>query len=309
MNSRAFSDPPAEGLPLCPAERGPFQAPFVRQSDDYDRFENWYRALFSARELTQEQIDRICETYYFVVSSNPGTFDFDVVRPNPPSSLHRRLRAHLITYFRDLARSCGLPTRLTKLQSAINCFARMLLFVDFNSVTYQREFISLLVPIFHVVFYGIWSPECEDLGRAEAVEALSAIALVRFLSAPPFRYLKLLSCAEQANGMTTLFLKKLAPFQLFQTKRGLANLPFLGRWFGNLFGADLRVEESILIWDWLLREMRKRSFSDALVAVCAAIPVEMRAECERGDADELMELVQDLKRLRVPAVLRRASVI
>jgi hypothetical protein len=183
----------------------------------------------------------------------------------------------------------------------------MLLFVDFNRIEYQQSFIAFLVPIFHVMFYGIWSPDAEDLAAPAAVEALAASALVRFLSAPPFTFGTLVTGAEQEKDLANLFLAKLAPYQLFQTRRTFAALPFLAKWIQNLFAMDLPLENVILIWNWLLKEVEKRRFMDAIVAVCAAIPVELRAECQRADSDELMELVRDLTRLPVLAVLARAA--
>jgi hypothetical protein len=105
----------------------------------------------------------------------------------------------------------------------------------------------------------------------------------------------------------TKFLQKLSAFQLLQTRRNIAKLPFLPKWVAFLFAADLDLEQVIEIWNWIMHAVGPKTFSDALACICAAIPVEMRSECEKGDTDELIGVLDDLSNLQVPLVLARAA--
>jgi hypothetical protein len=303
-----------ESMPVCwlfPADPGPFPEPFVAHDDDFTRFKEWYRALFSLNEPTCEDLLRISNTYAFILSTNPDVFDFDWSLKAPASGIHQRLKRDLTRYFKVLVLSYHLPVNSSKLDFIVHSFARMLLFLDFNSLAYRRIFIDFLVPIFHVCFHGMWSrcPEAEERLDYATVEALAATALVRFLSAPPFEFLRLLGGGDRLTNFTNQFLEKLARFQLFQTRRTFSKLPFLGQWVGHFFAGAWGLGQVVEIWDWVIRSSRNRTFPDALAAVCAAIPVEMRAECDPGDSEKLIEIIKDTGKLPVARLLARAAAL
>jgi hypothetical protein len=301
----------AFGLSVCwlfPGEPGSFPEPFVPALTDVARFETWYRVLFSGQGPTPEHLILTKETYSFVRTSNANLFDFDCTQSEPLLPLHQRLRADVYEYFKDLISCYDIVTRSTDPVMITNCFARILIFVDFSSIKYQRNFIGLIIPIFHVFFYGIWGSESIRYDF-DTIESITASAFVRFLSAPPFTFLKLTSDSQQLSDFTTRFLLQARNFQLFQAHGNISTLPFLRRWIRHLFSDELDLGDLIRVWDWILHSLSTKTFLDAVAAMCAAIAIEMRSECECGFSEELISVLEDLTKVPIDLVLARVETL
>jgi hypothetical protein len=294
---------------LVPDEPGPFPGAFEANVSDYDRFISWFTLLFSVKRIDRAIIEHVVATYDCVRASHAATFNFDFRKRECPTPLHKRVLTDVFHCLRLLRQESSLTLFAVEDDDLLNIFGRMLLYSSVNLIEYRGALCDLLVPIFHVCYYGIWaSPRKSGLPfEMSAMEALTADAFVRFLSRPPIAYGTLF--ARESDNLTKfveLLESKLEPFQLGQIGRDMCRGEAFISWTESMFLGEFNFEQTIVIWEWMFDKVHRFGFIDAFAAFCAQLALEMRDHCITSDSAHLCKLLEDLEHVDPAPVLHQA---
>jgi hypothetical protein len=294
---------------LVPKDPGPFPGAFEAKVGDYDRFVSWFTLLFSVKRFDDEIVQHVVATYDCIRLSHAAMFNFDFRKRECPTPLHKRVLVDVFRCLHFLRQESSLTTFAVEDDDLLNTFGRILLYSCVNGIEYRVNLCDLLVPIFHVCYYGIWaSPRKSGLPfEMPAMEALTADAFVRFLSRPPIAYGTLF--APESDGLTKfveLLECKLEPFQLGQLGRDMCRSETFMSWTESMFSSEFDFEQTIMIWEWMFDNVRKCGFVDAFAAFCAQLALEMREHCITSGSAHLCKLLEDLDDVDPAPVLRQA---
>ena len=244
-------------LPFCwlvPGDPGPFPAPFKRTLGDLDRFKKWFSFLTSIKDPEKKDVIKaIVATYKTIQKNNKEIFSINCIEAKPKNPIHQRIRADILNIIYKLKRYHDIPLSTPKNDEIIeNVIGRILIYSHLNGIEYHKGFCEIVLPIFHVYYYGVLQSEIIGYNMT-LIEAIVADSFVRLMTNPIFNHLKVFPPSKFMKTLLYQLIEFIKPYSIYQMIINAKIEPqfFASRWIRTIFVKDLDFSESIKLWSYL----------------------------------------------------------
>lgn len=299
-------------LPACYLalnESGPFQPPFDRNVTDYERFVKWFTILVSP-DNPSKFLGPIVDTYRTMIELNEEAFDLSCFDHRFRIPLHQQIYDDIDPIIRDIRINYDLPTMEAYQKDEIyDVFSRILIYAHLNQIKYQKHFFSLLIPIFHVYYYGIML--ADDMRfQLPNIEAYVAHSFVRFLSSPPFMYNNFFVEAKIIAKTTAIIVKNEALSLMDHCKSlGIDVQPFLIKWIQTLFVGELVFEEVIQIWEHIFNTISDKRIEEIVSQLIFGLFLDFEEYCLLYDEEDTLDAFNELDSVTAEDIFEKINIM
>lgn len=290
--------------------------PYAPSEDDLNKFSRLYILLFPDTPFNEKSMRKDADQYHQAIDSDPR-YNISIYRPDPQFKIHMRL-------YQDISRTIGKfrndikvndPYSTEKKHDAVmETLARILMFTDDNQIPYCQGFCDLLIPIYHIFFYGLcfasncFPPSAEQL---QFIEGVAAIGFLHFMTIEPFCHYRLFP-NSQPNSLNCILEKMNALGQRLNTinlgailqEHSINPMLFAGRWLMLAFTQDLPFNEVLVVWNFVINKLyikKKRnetsSFHDQMLKICFNVAYLKQNSCKDKSQTQIIQILQNISDL------------
>ena len=279
---------------------------FVRTVKSIQYFRIFWDALIPDILFEIETFQDLYEKYTNALRNEWHRYNFLIVvndddKKNSPNKRNKDIQYKLQS---DLTRTIGKHRKLHNLakdnsihvDSVMQWFAQMFVYIDQNMLNYMQGFCDLLLPIFHIFFQGLLAvndstdfvvtdstkyiadefPEIDQNSYDFIALKAAACSVYAFqgLMKTNLNFIEQFPPTSKINDSMTILtirLKQNHNFPSFITQIENSPSKFAVRWFLLLFTQDLKLQDTIELWFELLKPhgiFDAPTFQEKVIKVC-----------------------------------------
>jgi len=255
---------------------------FIIDLESMRQFRIFYNAVFPDIKLQNIEFLKKTNNYGKIKEENMEIFNFNVLQPNKSVKLQFRLNQDLTRTLRKSRTDMGIPKISEKNDEIVlNWFSEMLVFIDYQGITYKQGYCDLLIPIFHIFFSGLLAyysfSELSDIGYIlEVAKAISSYGFMGLMKSS----LNHIDMFPERMGVTkyirslTYQLNTLKEFKSISEKDVQL---FASTWILLIFTQSLTFRDTISLWSELFKKPETLHEDLMKWCYCAAVLISQKA--------------------------------